>query len=147
MCHILQTIGPPVGILTFWITFASILWPWQARNGKDKGGPTDAHSERIYKDFEFSFKAFLPIIGGFGYVRLEKYQGKEDLARHAMIGLGAIGLGVAWIFGLFIICHQGSKLRRWEDIEWAKMPFWQEIWMCVAMLGFASALWIAALQW
>jgi hypothetical protein len=145
----------PLGILFFWAVFAAILWPWQAHSHTDRDEPTDKHSERIYRDFEFFIKAFLAIVGAFGYIRIEKYDLQSDLIRTAMIGLGSIGLAVAWLFGIFIICHQGSKLRRWGTrdktgkpcIEWNKMPFWQEIWMCLGMLGFATVLWIAAFEW
>jgi hypothetical protein len=143
----LRLVGPHVVILLFWIIFSWILWPWQADSHIDKDLPTDQHSERIYKDFEFFLKTFLTIVGAFGYLRIEKYQGHEDLIRSAMQALGIIGLAVAWLFGIFIICHQGSKLRRWKHVEWPKIYFWQEIWMCIGMLGFASALWIASLKW
>jgi hypothetical protein len=147
MCRIFLIISLPTLILLFWTVFAAILWPWQARSTTDRDKPTDKHSERIYKDFEFFIKAFLAISGGLGYIRIEKYEGHEHLIRQAMEGLGVIGLFVAWTFGIFIICHQGSKLRRWGNVEWAKVPFWQEIWMCLAMLAVATALWATALLW
>ena len=145
----------PYFIFCFWILFAGVLWPWQANSHTDRDEPTDKHSERIYKDFEFFLKAFLAIVGGFGYIRLEQYDSHKAVVREAMVMLGAIGLVVSWLFGIFIICHQGSKLRRWGTkdktgnpcIEWAKMPFWQEIWMCLGMLIFASVLWVASFVW
>jgi hypothetical protein len=148
MCPV---ITPPILILAFWIVFAAIVWPLQARSKTNKNQDTDKHTdnhnERIYKDYEFFVKAFLAIVGGFGYIRIEKYAGNEVLIREAMIGLAAIGLAVAATFGIFIICHQGSKLRRWPVIEWNKIFFWQENWMCLSMLGFASALWAVAHKW
>ena len=90
---------------------------------------------------------FLAIVGAFGYIRIEKYDEHEELVRTAMVGLGAIGLAVAWLFGIFIICHQGSKLRRWGSIEWPKIIFWQENWMCFGMWVFATALWIFSQKW
>jgi hypothetical protein len=147
-CSIIVFATPPIAVLCFWVVYAAILWPWQARShSPDKDKPTDAHSERIYKDFEFFMSAYLAIVGAFGYIRIEKFQGNEQLIRHAMVALGAIALGVAWLFGIFVLCHQGSKIRRWGSIEWAKIFFWQENWMCIGMLGFASLVWVAAFIW
>lgn len=141
------TIGPPIIALLFLCLFAGILWSWQAKSTNDKNQDTQLHSERIYKDFEFFLTAFLALVGAFGYVRIEQYKESEEVARQAMVGLGGLGLFISVVFSIFVICHQGSKVRRWTNIEWPKIVFWQEIWMCLAMWSVGSSLWIIALKW
>ena len=145
--HCIITLGPPFIALLFLCVFAGILWPWQAKSTNDRTQDTQMHSDRIYKDFEFFLTAFLALVAGFGYVRIEHYKDAEEVARQAMLGLGAFGLFMSVIFSIFVICHQGSKIRRWTNIEWPKMIFWQEIWMCLAMLAAGTALWLAAWFW
>jgi len=86
------------------------------------------------------------IVGGIGYLRLEKFEKLADVARQAMIGLGSLELIIGTAFSLFVIIHQGSKLRRWEDIEWFKLP-WLELWMCIAMMLVGSGIWAVAQKW
>ena len=133
--------------IAFLVIVAAILWPWQAASKKDKGEPTEQHSERVYKNFEFFITISLAIVGGIGYVRLERFEKGADIARQAMTGLGALELIVATAFSLFVIIHQGSKLRRWNDIEWFKLPFWLELWMCVVMMMVGSGIWAVAQNW
>jgi hypothetical protein len=138
----------PVTAIAFLAIIAAILWPWQAlTENQDRGQPTDRHSERVYKNFEFFITVSLAIIGGIGYVRLEKFEKAGDVGRQAMIGLGSLELVVATAFSLFVIIHQGSKLRRWEGIEWWKSIFWLELWMCVAMMAVGSGIWAVAQKW
>jgi hypothetical protein len=137
----------PKTAIAFLVIVTVILWPWQAASKKDKGQETDRHSERVYKNFEFFITVSLAIVGGIGYLRLEKFEKLADVARQAMIGLGSLELIVATAFSLFVIIHQGSKLRRWEDIEWFKLPFWLELWMCIAMMLVGSGIWAVAQKW
>jgi hypothetical protein len=137
----------PKTAIAFLVIVAVILWPWQAASKKDKGQETDRHSERVYKNFEFFITVSLAIVGGIGYLRLEKFEKLADVARQAMIGLGSLELIVATAFSLFVIIHQGSKLRRWEDIEWPKLLFWLELWMCIAMMLVGSGIWAVAQKW
>lgn len=140
--------GIPFLCLGFLVTFAGILWPWQARSpSKDRGGVTTEHSDRIYKDFEMCLKVMLGLTTAFGYVRLNVFDKQPVVARQALVGIGAISLLVMLIFCIFVICHQGSKLRRWSPIEWPKIIFWQEIWACAAMYVYSVGLWIAAFRW
>jgi len=140
--------GLPLLILIFLAGFAAILWygKGHSKNG-DRGQSTKDHSERIYKDFEMYLKVVLGLTAAFGYVRLNKFDPKNPDIRHALIGVGAISLFVMWIFCVFIICHMGSKLRRWQPIEWEKLVFWQELWACIAMFMFSSVMWIESWKW
>lgn len=138
----------PVWALAFLTVFASILWPWQAKSTKDKGNDTEHHSERAYKSFEFFVTVSLAIVAGLGYIRLAKFTPTAaPVAREGMVGLGALALVVATVLTLFIIIHQGSKLRRWRDIEWKKLPFWLELWMCISIMAVGSAIWIFSHVW
>lgn len=139
---------PPAVTVAFLTGFAAILWPLQAKSTKDKGKDTEHHSERAYKSFEFFVTVTLAIIAGIGYVRLEKFDGqKDEVARQAIVGLGALALTVATALSLFVIIHQGSKLRRWQDIEWSKWPFWLELWMCIGMMVVGIGIWSVAHLW
>jgi hypothetical protein len=137
----------PLACLGFLLVFAVVLFWLQAHSTKERGGVTTQHSDRIYKDFEMYLKVVLGLVTAFGYVRFNVYQDKPMLARQALIGIGAIALFVMVIFCLFVICHQGSKIRRWENIEWKLSPFWQENWACLAMWVFSSAIWVASFRW
>lgn len=138
---------PTVAVL-FLVAFAIILWPWQARTcSEDRGKETEGHSERAYKSFEFFVKVMLVIVAGLGYLHVGKFPAPVKVIRQAELSLGWAAIGVATSLSLFIIIHQGSKLRRWEGIEWAKMPFWLEIWMCIAMMTFGIATWAVAHLW
>lgn len=141
--------GVPFLVLFFLIFFAGILWYWQAHslNNPDRGKTTKYQSARVYKDFEMYLKVVLGLTTAFGYIRLTRYESKPELARQALKGIGSVSLFVMWIFCIFVICHQGSKLRRWRTIEWPKMIFWQELWACVAMWLFSSGIWVAAWRW
>lgn len=138
---------PPVLAFVFLAGFAAVLWYRQQKSTKDKGGDTTAHSERIYKSFEFFVTISLAIVGGLGYVRLELFKGQEHVARQAMFGLGLLALVVSFFISLFVIIHQGSKLRRWKDVEWEKWPFWLEFWMAIAVMTVGSLIWFAANVW
>lgn len=87
------------------------------------------------------------IVGALGYVRLKLFEKNEAVARQAMFGLGLSALTVAFFMSLFQIIHQGSKLRRWKDVEWEKWPFWLELWMWIAMMALGSTVWFAANVW
>lgn len=139
--------GVPGLLLLFLIIFGWILLPLQAKSTNDKGEQTKDHSERIYKDFEMYLKVVLGLTAAFGYIRFEKYVTNPALARQGLVLVGGISLLVMFTFCIFIICHQGSKVRRWENIEWSKAIFWQELWACLAMWLFSSGIWIAALKW
>jgi hypothetical protein len=146
MCVDLGLILPPVVILVFLSAFGITLITWQARSESEKGCDTTAHSERIYKDFEMYLKVMLAIVGAVGYVRLTKFDDPEA-ARQGMQYLGALSLFVMTIFCIFILCHQGSKVRRWKNIEWPKAVFWQELWACIAMWLFSSSIWWLVNVW
>ena len=64
-----------------------------------------------------------------------------------LIGLGGAELFVASVLSLFVIIHQGSKLRRWENVEWAKLPFWLELWMCISMMVAGTLIWFISNLW
>lgn len=139
---------PPTIAIAFLVAVAAILWPWQVRTKTDdRGKNTAPHSDRVYKNFEFFITVSLAIVGGIGYVRLEKFEQGVNVARQAMIGLGSLELVVATAFSLFVIIHQGSKLRRWEGIEWPKSIFWLELWMCIAMMTVGCGVWEVAHKW
>jgi hypothetical protein len=139
--------GLPLAILLFLILFGGSLFAWQAHSTADKTKDTKDHSERIYKDFEMYLKVVLGLAAAFGYIRFEKFPEKAELARQGLQVVGAISLLVMATFCIFIICHQGSKIRRWEHIEWGKAVFWQELWACLAMWVFSSGIWAAAFVW
>jgi hypothetical protein len=138
----------PYILLTFLVLFGLILFIWQAKsNGEDRGLETKDHSERIYKDFDMYLKVTLGLSAAFGYIRIDNYKGNEELAGQALIVIGGIALLTMTVFSIFILCHQGSKIRRWENIEWPKAIFWQEIWAILAMWLFSSGIWVAANVW
>lgn len=139
--------SPPFIVLVILISFAWILWSRQIKSVQDRGKDTKDHSERIYKLFEFYIKIMLAITGGMGFVRLKIFDVNPIVGREAMIGLGWISLGVMTMFVIFLWCHQGSKLRRWKDIEWGMMPFWQELWMGVGMYSYGAFLWFVGRVW
>lgn len=143
----LMTYGAPIITFVFLALFAGIIIPWQAKSQNDRGGDTTAHSDRIYKDFEMYLKVTLGLIAAFGYIRIDKYDDNLEIARQALILIGGIALFVMAIFCIFIISHQASKVRRWENIEWGKALFWQELWACLAMWLFSSGIWVAANVW
>lgn len=58
MCSV---IAWPVFAALLLILVAGILWPWQARSTKDKGRPTEQHSQRAYRSFEFFVTVSLAI--------------------------------------------------------------------------------------
>jgi len=92
-------------------------------------------------------KVTLGLVAAFGYIRIEKFASNPEIAREALIVIGAIAIFVIITFSIFVICHQASKLRRWKKIEWEKAIFWQEFWACLAMWIFSSAIWIAGNVW
>ena len=136
--------GVPIACLAFLFGFSTFLLPLQVRSTADRGKETNEHSERLYKDYELFLKVMMALVGAFGYVRLSH---NGALARDAMIGIGSIGLLVAVTMSIFVICHLGSKVRRWENIEWGKAFFWQELWACVSMFARSAGLWFAAFKW
>lgn len=140
---------PPILILTFLIAFAGWLLRLQAKSEKDRGGETKEHSERIYKDFEMYLKVTLGLAAAFGFLRVGTL-GEGVTAASVNVGLqlvGGVSLLVMTTFCIFIICHLGSKVRRWKDIEWEKAIFWQELWACLSMWVFSTGIWIAAHAW
>jgi len=139
--------GPPSIALLFLMVFAVVQLAWQAQSTIDRGKDTKDHSERIYKDFDMYLKVVLGLTAAFGYIRLEKLNKDAELARQGLWAIGAISLLVMVVFCIFIICHQGSKVRRWEKIEWSKFILWQELWACLAMWLFSSGIWVAAFRW
>ena len=139
--------GVPIGLLVFFVIFAWVLFSWQAQSTSDRKQETKEHSERIYKDFDMYLKVALGLSAAFGYIRFEKYKDNAELARQGLHVVGAIALLVMVIFCIFILCHMGSKLRRWENIEWKMIIFWQELWACLAMCVFSSGIWVAAYIW
>jgi hypothetical protein len=139
--------GVPVAALMFLAIFAASLLFLQARSTLDVGKDTREHSERIYKDFELYLKVVLGLSAAFGYIRFEKYEHSPELARQGLIVVGAMAILVMLTFCIFVICHQGSKVRRWQRIEWGNAIFWQEFWACLAMWIFSSGIWVAAFKW
>lgn len=117
---------PAILSVAFLTAFASILWRVQGRSTKDKGASTEHHSARVYRVFEFFVTVAVAIVAGLGYLRL-KWPAVDAATRQAMQGLGALALFVGSTLSLFVIIHQGSKLRRWRNIEWEKLPFWLEL--------------------
>ena len=142
-----MTYGVPISAFVFLALFAGIIIPWQAKSTNDRGGDTTAHSDRIYKDFEMYLKVTLGLVAAFGYIRINKFSGDPEIAREALLVIGGISLFVMVTFCIFIISHQASKVRRWENIEWGKAIFWQELWACLAMWFFSSGIWVAANVW
>lgn len=141
----------PILILVFLFFFTFFQWrTYSIRQPKvevKESGNYDQHNERIYKVFEFFVKVFIALVGAVGFVRFNYYEEKQEIARQAMQGIGAIALLTMTSLSIFIICHQGSKIRRWEKVEWKHLIFWQELWMVVAMYFFASVLWIVSNKW
>lgn len=136
----------PLIFLLILVIFAYFKWKFYSKLPKCSNG-SDQHNERIYKDFEFFVKVFIALVGAVGYLRIEIFHKNEELARQAMIGIGSISLVTMTTISIFIICHQGSKIRRWEKVEWKYMLFWQEIWMVISMYLLATSLWITAFLW
>ncbi len=136
--------GVPIICLVCLVAFAGFLFPKQVHSTKERGGETKDHSERIYKDFDMYLKVILGLTAAFGYIRLNQFGSNPALARQALKMIGGISLFVMCVFCIFVICHLGSKLRRWENIEWGLFPFWQELWACIAMWFFSSGIWVAA---
>jgi hypothetical protein len=64
-----------------------------------------------------------------------------------MIGIGALAMFTTVTLGIVVACHQGSKIRRWKTVEWKTLPFWQEVWMLIAMFFFGVAVWVTAWIW
>lgn len=136
----------PVLILLFLVIFAVVLFRKQAVSTKDKDTDTTNHSERIYKDFDMYLKVTLALVAAFGYVRFEGFS-DPVLGRQALQVIGGLSLAVMTTFCIFVICHHGSKIRRWTEIEWDKSFFWQELWACVSMWFLSSGIWVAAQIW
>jgi hypothetical protein len=86
----------------------------------------------------------LALVAAFAYIRLDHFKDQEQLARQLLFYLGEIALLVMSTFCIFVISHLGSKIRRWKEIEWEKMPLWQELWACFSMWLFASVFWIVS---
>ena len=143
----LQIWLPPALSVAFLAMFAAILWPLQERSTKDKGQPTREHSERIYRVFEFFVTVSLAIVAGLGYLRLESPSHQLAAMKQGMTGLRLLELAVGTTLSLFVIIHQGSKLRRWKDVEWAKLPLWLELWMCILMMSISTGIWVVAGLW
>jgi hypothetical protein len=141
------TYGVPLAILALLGLFSAILFPWQASSTNDRGKETKEHSERIYKDFDMYLKVALGLSAAFGYIRFEKMKDAAELGRQGLQVVGGLALFVMVIFCIFVICHMGSKIRRWQNIEWGKALFWQETWAVLAMWFFSSAIWVAANIW
>jgi hypothetical protein len=137
----------PLACLVSLTVFAALLFSRQLRSTKERGGDTKDHSERIYKDFDMYLKVALGLTAAFGYIRIKEFANNPGLGRQALWAIGAISLFVMMVFCVFVICHLGSKLRRWENIEWGLSPFWQELWACLAMWLFSSGIWVAACKW
>jgi hypothetical protein len=138
----------PLAIYAFLVLFASVLWWRQYKSqSADRGNPTLDQSDRVYKHFEFFVTVSLAITAGIGYVRFEQYEADNQLARQAMVGLGFLELVVATSFSIFIIILQGSKLRRWKNVEWGKLVFWLELWMCIAMMFVGTFVWKVSHWW
>lgn len=139
---------PPIVAIIFLGVFARSLWWQQEKSTEDKGEDTGPHSERVYKSFEFFVTASLAVVGGLGYIRLEYFGEKTEIAaRQAMFGLGLLELTIATFISLFIVIHQGSKIRRWEKVEREKIPFWLELWMCIAIMTVGTMIWLASNLW
>ena len=136
----------PLTALLFLLTFSVTLWIWYARLEKYPEG-TKEHSERIYRDFEFFTKILIALVGALGYVRLTYLPDDPILGRQAMIGIGALAMFTTVTLGIFVACHQGSKIRRWKTVEWKTLPFWQEVWMLLAMSFLGMAVWVTAFRW
>jgi hypothetical protein len=146
--------GVPLLVLAFILTFVTIHWVVMAlkktEDTRGKHSDIQKHNRRIYRDFEFFIKVFMAITAGFGYIKFNYATKNPELARQALIGLGALAMLTMKTLVIFIACHQGSKIRRWKKekgVEWDTMIFWQEIWMILSMYLLASALWVAAFKW
>jgi cell division protein FtsW (lipid II flippase) len=107
----------PLATLLFLLIFASLQWIIYSRITKIEG-ETQYHNERIYKDFEFFVKVFISLVAGFGFIRFSCFQANPELSRQAMKSIGGIAILTMVIISIFIICHQGSKIRRWKTVEW-----------------------------
>ncbi len=136
----------PLTVFLFLLAFSFVLWTWYARLEKYEEG-TKEHSERIYRDFEFFTKILIALVGALGYVRFTYFAKDPMLARQAMVGIGALAMFAMVTLGIFVACHQGSKIRRWKTVEWKTLFFWQEVWMLLAMYCLAAAVWVTAFVW
>ena len=137
---------PPLVSLAFLTVFSTILWVSYSRRKKYEPKTKD-HSERIYKDFEFFVKVFMALVAGIGYIRLSHLTDMTAVTRQGMKALGLLGILTMTTLAVFVACHHASKIRRWPEVEWETLPFWQEIWMMLAMFAMASGLWVAAWKW
>ena len=138
----------PILIFVFLFFFTFFQWRIYSKQLKIEVSENyDQHNERIYKDFEFFVKVFIALVGAVGFVRFNYYEENQEVAREAMRGIGAIALLTMISISIFIICHQGSKIRRWKKIEWRHLIFWQELWMIISMYFFATTLWIVSNKW
>ena len=137
----------PILILVFLFFFTFSHWRKCSKHSTKTYENYDQHNKRIYKDFEFFVKVFIALVGAIGYIRLNYYDENQELARQAMQGIGIIALLTMTFISIFIICHQGSKIRRWKVVEWKNLIFWQESWMLISMYSFAVLLWIVSNKW
>ena len=137
---------PPMGSFLFLTTFAVLHWRNSFKQEKHQG-ETKEHNDNIYRDFEFFVKIFIALVGAVGYLRLREFANSPVLVRQGMKIVGLLGLLTMDTLNLFVICHQGSKIRRWKKIEWGTIFFWQEIWMMLSMFIMATGLWVAAWEW
>jgi len=134
-------------IFGFLFFFAFFQWRNYSKLTKLTGN-YDQHNERIYKNFEFFVKVFIALVGAMGFIKFNYLEEENnEVVRQAMLGIGAIALLTMISISIFIICHQGSKIRRWKNVEWKNLIFWQEPWMIISMYLFASILWIVANKW
>lgn len=139
--------GAPLVLAVFLVSFAIALFQLQRQSEADRGKETKEHSERIYKDFEMYLKVVLGLSAAFGYIRFEKFDKATELSRQGLQMIGGISLLVMLTFGVFILCHLGSKIRRWTETERMHTFFWQEIWAIISMWLFSTGIWLAAFKW
>jgi hypothetical protein len=139
----------PSIVFVFLATFQVVLIFLQRKYAKkySDGESKTVHSERIYKDFDMYLKTMLAVIAAFGFVRLKFYADNPEVAREALIHLGALSLFLMFVFSIFVMCHQASKVRTWIRIEWRLVFFWQETWACLAMWILSSAVWYYSHVW
>lgn len=142
----LAALLPPLFVLLFLILFTRHLWI-RLDSLPKIAGSTQELSERIYSNFEFFIKIFLALVAGFGYVRFTYGSTQADVARQALVIIGAIGMITMVTLVLSVASIQGWKIRRWNPVDWSILWTWHEIYMILAMYLLAAGLWIAAILW
>lgn len=130
-----------------WLILMNIIWVIEFRKEhlQSNGNRSDEikyHNEAIYRDFEHFFQVTLAIVGGVIYLgsreALSSFVGDISLLLDAARSLQIMA---TFIFFVFIVFHQKSKIMRWEhEFKYWEPIFWQEYWICCFMWSLSASL-------